>query len=572
MNSMHIAAEEVYKNRNKFIIIGLTGRSGSGCSKAAELLSKNFSNLSFPCNCLSASSTDHDRKKNIIYNFAKSNWKEFFTIKVSDIITSFILECTFDEFSKFIYSDFEVNINHLKEEFNKFYEKNKCLNHVITENYSRANKEEVYKYLQSEISLFTDRLKNEFGYANNGSYTSIYQAIGNNIRKFGVAIPQSEINVENIYALSQRINILIKIIRRADSLKGKNSYFVIDAFRNPYEALFFHERYSAFYLFAIRCDEKDRIDRLINVYNYTKNKIEAIDKKENPKSSPLKDIDTFLSQDIATCIQLADIYIDNPGTHTNTNFNELKEQLVRYISLIQHPGLVNPSSSEKLMQIAFTAKLNSGCMSRKVGAVVTNKDGAPKAIGWNSSPEGQTSCLLRNAREMISNVDTLAYSDYEKTNSKIIETVNNYIVDFSDDLNSRGLNCSYCFKDMQNKIESKGNQVHNRSLHAEENAFLQVAKFGGEGVLDGKLFTTASPCDSCSRKAYQLGIKEIYYIDPYPGIANDHVIMIGNSDRRPKLVLFRGAIGAAYHKIYNFILPYKDEIYSYMNTDFFKKD
>lgn len=68
----------------------------------------------------------------------------------------------------------------------------------------------------------------------------------------------------------------------------------------------------------------------------------------------------------------------------------------------------------------------------------------------------------------------------------------------------------YCFKSIYNGMKKDKNQVHTRALHAEENAFLQIAKYGGAKIEGGKLFTTASPCELCSKKAYQLGIKEIY--------------------------------------------------------------
>lgn len=72
------------------------------------------------------------------------------------------------------------------------------------------------------------------------------------------------------------------------------------------------------------------------------------------------------------------------------------------------------------------------------------------------------------------------------------------------------------------------------------------------------MFTTASPCELCSKKAYQLGIKEIYYIDPYPGISKDHIIFFGNS--HPIMKLFQGAIGSAYTKLYSQRLTIKDEL------------
>ncbi|HEQ0000079.1 TPA: hypothetical protein VDW59_002439, partial [Pseudomonas aeruginosa] len=117
---------------------------------------------------------------------------------------------------------------------------------------------------------------------------------------------------------------------------------------------------------------------------------------------------------------------------------------------------------------------------------------------------------------------------------------------------------SFCFKDMQNEIDGEKNQVHTRSLHAEENAFLQISKHGGMKLRNGVLFTTASPCELCSKKAYQLGISKIVYIDPYPGIATRHTLLVGSS--RPELQLYRGAVGRAYHQLYQPIMPYKDEL------------
>ncbi|TGG12669.1 deoxycytidylate deaminase, partial [Escherichia coli] len=124
----------------------------------------------------------------------------------------------------------------------------------------------------------------------------------------------------------------------------------------------------------------------------------------------------------------------------------------------------------------------------------------------------------------------------------------------------KGLNLPYCFKDIHNSLddEKKGNQVHTRALHAEENAFLQLAKYGGVGINGGKLYTTASPCELCAKKAYQLGMTEIIFIDPYPGIAQEHIINIGSFS--PKLIQFRGAIGKSYHRLYEQVIPMKDEL------------
>ena len=88
---------------------------------------------------------------------------------------------------------------------------------------------------------------------------------------------------------------------------------------------------------------------------------------------------------------------------------------------------------------------------------------------------------------------------------------------------------------------------------------MQIAKYGGQALKNGILFTTASPCELCAKKAYQLGISQIFYIDPYPGISKTQILDCGI--KKPQLHLFTGAIGRAYHKLYEPFMPYKDEIY-----------
>ena len=71
-------------------------------------------------------------------------------------------------------------------------------------------------------------------------------------------------------------------------------------------------------------------------------------------------------------------------------------------------------------------------------------------------------------------------------------------------------------------------------------------------------FIGACTCELCAKKAYQLGIKVIYYIDPYPGISDLHILSAGSKPIMPRL--FNGAIGNAYHWLYDPIMPYKDEL------------
>lgn len=100
--------------------------------------------------------------------------------------------------------------------------------------------------------------------------------------------------------------------------------------------------------------------------------------------------------------------------------------------------------------------------------------------------------------------------------------------------------------------------MYTRSLHAEENAMLQMVKFGGESLRNGIIYVTASPCELCSKKLYQIGVRKIVYIDPYPGISKEHIIGCGY--KRPELKPFQGAYGCAYYKLFQPFMPYKDEL------------
>ena len=78
------------------------------------------------------------------------------------------------------------------------------------------------------------------------------------------------------------------------------------------------------------------------------------------------------------------------------------------------------------------------------------------------------------------------------------------------------------------------------------------------GLKGGTMYVTASPCVLCSKKAYQIGIRDIVYLDPYTDIAPDLILNCGFDI--PNLRPFRGAIGSAFYKFYQPFMPYKDEL------------
>jgi deoxycytidylate deaminase len=387
------------------------------------------------------------------------------------------------------------------------------------------------------------------------AFIKLYQEIGKNIRLSGAALNGALIDGK-FFTLAEKINRIIKEIVHSNKQLKKSTLIVIDAIRSNLEAMFFQDRYAAFYLAAVSCPDNERKQRLYKL-KFLDDDVKIIDKEEYV-TRDLKNTATYSVQDIQACIQRADIYISNPDQNNEVSkYSNLSDQIIRFVSLMKRPGIVTPTALERCMQLAYTAKLNSGCISRQVGAAITDENFSVQAVGWNDVPGGQVPCVLRNRDDLIAGQDQSAYSEYEKNNKEYIAHFKKGIEVYIP-IKASGRNISYCFKSEYNTLTGVKSQVHTRSLHAEENAFLQISKYGGRGIKGGILFTTASPCELCAKKAYQLGVAAIYYIDPYPGIAIDHIIHGGT--RNPDLILFSGAIGRAFHRLYNPILPYKDEM------------
>lgn len=555
------ATERLFREAGKFVIIGLTGRTGSGCSMTARLLSEVIPHIPQASNIYD---TDNDKRKyEIVKGYVQKNWKPFTVIQMRAIITGILLELDFDRFKALLSkilkiggADLTNKLADFESDYRVFHCTISAYKSLPEENAQEINhkKEDAsriyFDVLPTACARIKSVLQDKLGA---GAYTALYQKVGDNIRASGVA-DDEKFNPDKIFTLSKIANQLIKVVRSRD--ETGSAFVVLDAIRNPFEAVFFQQRYANFYLISINTPNEERLKHLRGSHKFSEQQIEALDKKEYPKKLSGKDI--YTSQNIQKCIEISDIHINNPHREP-FNTNDLSSQLLWYISLITHPGLITPTSMERGMQIAYSAKLNSGCISRQVGAVVTDSTYSVKAVGWNSTPEGQTPCILRSATALLKGGEEFVYSSYERQNvefHKVMEHTFTRDVINSNALKGRPL--PYCFKDIQNEVEDEKNQVHTRSLHAEENAFLQIAKYGGQAIKGGILFTTASPCELCSKKAYQLGIEKVVYIDPYPGISRVHILDTGSN--APDLILFRGSIGRAYHRLYMPLLPIKDEL------------
>jgi len=250
----------------------------------------------------------------------------------------------------------------------------------------------------------------------------------------------------DIFRIPKYINFMIKALRSKAKKNNTYCYIVIDSLKNPFEIVFFKERYSAYYTFSVHSKDNIIYSRFNNI-----DEIKKIHNKETYHSNTEKQKESldskqdFNSQNIIECVQRSDVYIDN-----NTDKKDsLYKQVFKYLSLIIHPGLITPTKDEMIMQLALNAKFNSGCISRQVGAVVLNKYDSIKSIGWNEVPEGQIPCNLRSHNELLNNSILKDYSKYEKEKVRIHDKfkfiftkdkLNQY-----EKSNTLGLHDAFCF-------------------------------------------------------------------------------------------------------------------------------
>jgi len=546
-----------YSVRNDPLVFALTGRTGSGCTTAASTLSKTFSEIALTPG--EPNSVEY-RKLRIAIDFAEAKWEPFAVITVSSVILSFLLH----EQEKTVYDYLvrqKIGAKGLQEiqQHMAFFASDarhasfeKAMHGTPTSSEMAVG----WQFYLKEVHVRAQQFKRVLG----SEYAALFQRLGDNIRFSGTAL-DSIIRPSKLFALMERVCRLIECFGEHQKATSSRPVRVaIDAIRNPLELVFLRRRITGLYVVAITVDDDERRARLIES-GLNKRDIDRLDAKEYPLAKHLQDYSSFVSQNLKDCIQKSDIFVANPGIPTKfaSAVSGMNTQLVRYVALALRPGLITPTRDERCMQIAFVAKLNSGCISRQVGAVVADTGYSIHALGWNDTPKGQTPCLLRDVGDLLSGDGGSAFSEDENNDPKLRAHLGSKFGNRAS-ITSEGLSCPFCFKDAYNFVMKDKNQVHTRSLHAEENAFLQAAKRGSSGIGGGVLYTTASPCELCSKKAYQLGIKDIVYVDPYPGISASHILKSGDPASQPKLRLFSGSVGSAYHRLYEALLSIKDEL------------
>jgi deoxycytidylate deaminase len=197
------------------------------------------------------------------------------------------------------------------------------------------------------------------------------------------------------------------------------------------------------------------------------------------------------------------------------NKAQLKTRVERFLHLILGTKIITPTRAETAMYAAASAAGNSACLSRQVGAAVTDAAGEVLATGWNDVPRPFGGLYFTDSElDPTGEKDRRCWNIGKCFNDEEKELLADEIVQTLEGFISKEQRKEAKLAVMADK-RLKGLIEFSRSIHAEMHAILTALKSCGERVSGGKIFVTTYPCHSCARHIVASGIREVYYIEPY---------------------------------------------------------
>lgn len=401
-------------------------------------------------------------------------------------------------------------------------------------------------------NIFSQMLKSQFGYS--GDTIKVSSLISKSAKQLGEEIvteaderrteklQKQGTSLRQIFGNTYLIEKVVAQINmnrgEADNLpKPRRHFTIIDSIKHPDEVFRLREIYGdTFWLIGVFAPEEIRRSRLIargRAENYVMD-IFHRDEDEGIKSG----------QRVRDAMYLADFFIRNDGE----NDKKLQDTVERFLDVMFAIGVQTPTKDESAMYAATSAAAESACLSRQVGAVITNGDGEIIGMGNNDVPkyggglyshedkDGDHRCYQWRGKichndnrknEILSKItkELAAGGVFNAKGGKVDSKKQRLAVDVLER------------SDVRNLIE------FSRAVHAEMEAIISVARTGKTGLIGGTLYSTTFPCHSCARHIVAAGIDRVIYIEPYTkSLAvnlHEDAISIHESDLGKKVVFLQ---------------------------------
>ena len=310
---------------------------------------------------------------------------------------------------------------------------------------------------------------------------------------------------------------------------GSPRAYVIDSLKHPAEVKLLRRLYGdAFILIGVVCSPPV-LRRRLGEAMFT-----GVERQRPANITALQDFiqrdaddpDKKHGQHVTDAFHEADFFVDNTPNLPTPSTGEFKDalddrligELNRLVSIILHDEIRRPTVEESAMHAAYSAQLQSSCLSRQVGAALIDRHGNIVATGTNEVPkagggvygEDMGAGRVENRCALCSNGGGGPYCSNNKQQNELFEEAIKVL-----------FGGSLAENEMRDKLKNVrktqlgGLLEFSRSVHAEMDALLSAGR-SGTSTVGSRLFVTTFPCHYCARHIVTSGVHEVQYIEPYP--------------------------------------------------------
>lgn len=328
----------------------------------------------------------------------------------------------------------------------------------------------------------------------------------------------------------------------------KKVAYLVNQIKHPDEIELLSEVYrNNFYLIGLLRTEQERRQNLKDELMPEEQITSLI---ERDRKSSIKH-----GQQVEKCLHKSDYFIRNIDDE-----DQIVGSVDRFIKLIHGTARITPKIDEVGMYTAYSASLKSACLSRQVGAAITNDEGSILSTGCNDVPKfgGGLYNADSHSDKRCFNNGKECHNDKHK---KILQLEIESILKENDIDNS-----SLIAEKIIENSKAKSIIEYSRAIHAEMDAITALARNSSYNTQDKTLFCTTYPCHVCARHIVAAGIKRVVYIEPYEKslalqLHGDSICHSSSSVTENKVVFenFEGVSPKRYAKFFGYNQPRKDQ-------------
>lgn len=301
---------------------------------------------------------------------------------------------------------------------------------------------------------------------------------------------------------------------RADPASPKKLCFVLRSLKRPQEIERLRGVYGGmFYAIGVFADKAERTLRLTRELAEDGNEQDAVARREAEQLVAIDENErSRWGQKVSDTFAQVDYIIRSDAQ------DDVREALERFVPLVFGKPHITPTIGEVAMMHAYAAGIRSADLSRQIGAVIVARDGRILVTGCNEVPRGGGGQYWESDIDDRRDFKTGRDLNDRKKRDAIVEMIARMRMLFREEL-ALELPADIYRRMLKEDIFS-GTTVDSliefgRVSHAEMSA-ITSATLQGVALRDGDLYTTTFPCHMCTRLIIACGMRNVFYIEPYP--------------------------------------------------------